>query len=299
MSKIIAFGEIIWDVYENESLIGGAGLNFAAHCTRCGLESYMLSAVGDDSLGAEAVKKAEAWGVRSRLISKNGKQTGRCLVTLDRDAKPCFNVLTDTAFDNIVLSAEDVAEIKNLHIDSIYFGTLIQRGRVSRATLRQLLKECYFRNIICDVNLRDNCYDADSAEFCLSNATILKVSIDEEPLLRKMDLYNVSGDSREDIARSICEKFGNIEYFILTLGGEGSLVYDVRSDKFYIEKANEVDVVSTVGAGDSFIAAWTAAYLSGESVKTACSRANILSGFVVSRADAIPDYSFNGGILNA
>ena len=54
--KILAFGEILWDIFPNKKCIGGAPLNFAAHAAKQGSEAYILSAVGQDTFGDEAIK---------------------------------------------------------------------------------------------------------------------------------------------------------------------------------------------------------------------------------------------------
>ena len=70
MPAILTFGEIIWDVYPDKKLIGGAGLNFAAHCAKSGTKSYMISAVGNDELGFDAITYAEDFGVTPELINR-------------------------------------------------------------------------------------------------------------------------------------------------------------------------------------------------------------------------------------
>ncbi len=57
--KILSFGEIIWDVYPDKAVLGGAPLNFAAHATVWGSETHLLSAVGGDSLGRRAIGEIE------------------------------------------------------------------------------------------------------------------------------------------------------------------------------------------------------------------------------------------------
>ncbi|MBO5060850.1 MAG: hypothetical protein J6C82_08050 [Clostridia bacterium] len=296
--KIISFGEIIWDVYESESLIGGAGLNFAAHCLRCGADSFLFSAVGRDELGIKAESIISDFNVDRRFIKSSDKTTGKCIVKLDEKGVPDFNVLDDTAFDNITVSDADICEVNKIGFDALYFGTLIQRSPVSRSTLKELCKRCSFKEIVCDVNLRKNCYDADSAKFCLENATILKISQEEEPLLRELKLYFANSDSPEKLAAAISGRYPQIKYIIFTLGENGSFVYCAKSKKDFQVAAKRVAVASTVGAGDSFIAAWITAYLSGVSIEESTKLASELSGFVVSRAEAIPDYTMTGGVLN-
>jgi len=297
MPGILTFGEILWDVYENESLIGGAGLNFASHCAKCGAKSYMISAIGDDELGRNAIEKVKEFGVEPRFIGTADTPTGQCTVTLNEAKIPTFRLHENSAYDNITLSETDLEEIREMKFDALCFGTLIQRGAVSRNTLKTLCAACAFPNIVCDVNLRKNCYDADSVKFCLENATVLKVSDEEEPELRKLAGYTPKGVSHKDIAEAVCNKFGQIRYILLTLGEKGSYVYSAgKGEGFYCE-AEKVTPVSTVGAGDSYTAAWINAYINGKSPEEATKNAALLSGYVVSRADAIPPYSFEGDKL--
>ena len=185
MKKILSFGEIIWDVYEKGAVIGGAALNFSAHAARCGQETYMFSAVGQDALGREAIDIIHTFGVRTDFIKHADKETGRCLVRLDKNGVPSYHVVQDVAYDHITVSNHDIIAIRELAPDALYFGTLIQRSATSRAALHKLCQACSFGEIICDINLRKDCYDSASVAFCLNNATILKVSEEEEPLLRE------------------------------------------------------------------------------------------------------------------
>ena len=103
MPKILSFGETIWDVYENERLIGGAPLNFAAHAKRCGANSFMISAVGNDELGKDAISIIKNLQINERFIKTTAFPTGKCEVSLNDSGIPSYNVLENTAFDNIVL----------------------------------------------------------------------------------------------------------------------------------------------------------------------------------------------------
>ncbi|MBE6680314.1 MAG: carbohydrate kinase [Ruminococcaceae bacterium] len=292
MPKILSFGEIIWDVYENEQHIGGAPLNFAAHAKRCGAKSFMISAVGNDELGKDAIEIVKKLQIDERFIKANTFATGKCEVLLDKCGIPTYNVLENTAFDNIVLSDEDIEEIKNQQFDALYFGTLIQRNSVSKNALEKLCKSCNFREIICDINLRKNCYDRTSTEFCLKNASILKISDEEEPLLRELGLYYLAEVSYESIAKAITAEFPNIKILIITLGEKGSFIYESQKQSGFLFSGEKAQVVSTVGAGDSYTAAWCVSYLIGESILTATEKATKLSAYVVSHKDAIPTSDF-------
>ncbi len=66
--KILAAGEIIWDIYPDKKAIGGAPLNFAAHAALCGAQSALLSAVGKDKLGEKACEALKEFGVDTRFV---------------------------------------------------------------------------------------------------------------------------------------------------------------------------------------------------------------------------------------
>lgn len=285
--KILSFGEIIWDVYPSEKCIGGAPLNFAAHARLCGAESFLISAVGADTLGKDALQTVRNLQIDARFVRENAFPTGKCEVTLNENGVPTYTVLENTAFDNILLSDADFAKIRSLAFDALYFGTLIQRSAVSKATLKALCASCTFGEIICDINLRKNCYDTDSATFCLANATILKISDEEEPMLRTLGLYTVTDDTHTGIAKAITAAFPNIKILMITLGEKGSFVFERASQSGFSLDGKKVEVVSTVGAGDSYTAAWCVSFLQGEDLLTATQKATARAAFVVAHKDAI------------
>jgi len=46
---IAGIGEILWDVFPERKVLGGAPANFAYHISQFGLNGYAVSAVGDDA----------------------------------------------------------------------------------------------------------------------------------------------------------------------------------------------------------------------------------------------------------
>ena len=278
--KIASFGEIIWDVYPDESCIGGAPLNFAAHAAQQGAESLLISAVGDDALGEAAREALLRFGVDDSLVATvSGKPTGQCLVALDEENKPHYDLLADTAYD--VISCETP-----LDCDAFVFGTLIQRSAHNRRTLQWLLENGQFREVFCDLNIRPPYYDRDSVERCLRYATMLKVSREELPAVTHL-LYG-EALSVETAVRWLCTDYPNIRLCLVTLDRDGALVYETATGKTFRQAAKPVDVVSTVGAGDSFGAAFLTAYLRTGNIETALQKAVEISAFVVAHKEAVP-----------
>ncbi len=286
--KILTVGEIIWDVYPDKQCIGGAPLNFAAHTSLLGAEASMLSAVGDDALGRSAKDYVRDFGVSAKYIQTNDLTTGICDVSVTERGIPSYSARSNTAYDNLILTDHDIAEINNEQFDLFYFGTLIQRSAVSAAAVKRVLAECSFGDILCDINLRPNCYSRDSVLTCLTSATILKLSDEEEPLLRALDIYEGTPEGNAQIAKTLAAQFPNFKLIIITMGAKGAYAYRTSDGTSVMQAPIEVEVASTVGAGDSFAAAFSVAFLKGKTLKEAMYDGAELSSFIVSRMEAVP-----------
>ena len=280
--KILSFGEIIWDVYPDRKALGGAPLNFALHSAACGAEVYMISAVGCDPLGDEAVAETEKRGVSTRFILRSDRETGRCNVTLDENKVPSYDLMRDTAYDFISLSDADLDAIKSESFDAVCFGTLIQRGATSRATLRRLMEKVGFGTVFCDVNLRKGNYDESSVRFCLESATALKVSLEEAPDLGELNIYPPPADgSPVALADTLFSTFTNLRSIVLTDGANGAYSME-RGGELIFCPARKVKVISTVGAGDSFGAAWLTSRSAGDTPDLSLRKAVDYSADVIS-----------------
>lgn len=283
--KALAFGEVLWDIFENDKHIGGAPLNFCAHFKKCGGESWILTAVGNDQLGKETVCEIEKLGVDTSLVSTVPYQTGKCLVTLNEQCIPFYDLLSDVAYDYIQRPS-----ITSGFFDILYFGTLALRSENNLKVLKEIVLNNTFKEVFVDLNIRSPFYSEQNVKFAFENATILKVSDEELPTV--MDVLKSPMFSLEDSAKMLYEAFPNLKMIIITQGGEGSLVFDCESNEFYKAKANDVKVVSTVGAGDSFSASFLAVFLKSGDIQKALEFATEISGYVVSCEEAIPHYEF-------
>lgn len=283
--KLLAFGEILWDVYPHEKFIGGASLNFAAHCAKHSAQAYMLSSVGTDSLGDASLAQLKSWGVHTNYVARlPHKETGKCLVTLDENSIPSYNLLTDVAWDCI--DCQCAAKDK---FDVLYFGTLALRSQSNADNLKAFIKTNRFREIFVDVNIRPPFYSAESIRFALENATIVKISDEELPTVLSALNMSYTQDHLEN-ARQLSQHFPNLRLLIITLGKEGSCAYDVARDTFFRQGPVQTDVQSTVGAGDSFGAAFLVKFFNGTPIDQCLAYAAKVAAFVVSRFDAVPDY---------
>ena len=159
---------------------------------------------------------------------------------------------------------------------AFYFGTLSQRGPLSAATLSELLRKFESSIVFFDVNLRQDFWDAEIVGKGLANADILKVN-DEE--------MNRLGFVPDDLLA----RFPRLKIIVETRGALGCRIVSRKGERFDSPAFTDEPVVDTVGAGDSFSAAFLASLLRGESLESAAEAGNRLAGRVAARAGAIPE----------
>ncbi len=281
--KALSFGEILWDVYPDKKYLGGAPLNFAAHLSRHGETVSMLSAVGQDELGLSALNQMRAWGVSCELVSLlSEKPTGQCIVTLDENSSPSYKLLSDVAYDYITCDKD------RGDFDVLYFGTLSLRSAYNCKTLEKLLDDCTFKEIFVDVNIRPPFYSEKTVKFALERATVLKISLEE--LDTVAELCEIERGDYKTSTKKLSERYKNLKCIVITLGKDGAWALDCMNGSEYSCGSIETKVLSTVGAGDSFSAAFLHQYFSGCDIGYSIEYASRVAGFVVSQFDAVPDY---------
>lgn len=272
--SVLAFGEILFDVFDDQYFIGGASFNFAAHFALLGGQSYMVSAVGADKLGEEALEYAEKYGIKNEYIAVlDNIGTGRCNVTL-KDGSPSYELVRGAAYDHIPKPA------LNREFDAVYFGTLAQREKESADTLDYILNNVKCREIFFDINIRQKFYTDELIDKSLKSATILKISREEAAVLGRFS-------TMEELCVHLYARYPNLKLIICTLDEEGAMVYKCNENIFHYSRRPHAQVVSTVGAGDSFSAAFMYNFLRGSSVEECVEAAVALSEKIVGQKGAV------------
>ena len=254
MNKIEAFGEILFDIYANSKSLGGAPLNFIYHINKLTGSGRIISRVGKDQLGREAIDFLNSEGVLTNNIQIDEvHQTGIAVISLNEKGEPTFNIEENRAYDFININ-DDTKSLISQNTQCLYFGTLAQRNDVSRNTLQSFFNKNikYFY----DINIRQKFYNSKVLANSLNTANVVKLNLDELKLLN--DLFVKEAFDFEAASKSLIEKF-NIELLAVTKGADGSVMF--RDGKVDEHKPEPWKVIDTVGAGDAFAAITCIGYL--------------------------------------
>ena len=284
MLDVVTFGEILWDVIDAEAHIGGAPFNLAAHAAQCGLNVATVSRIGDDALGHAALTEMARFGVsRCWTAVDHAQPTGTVTVTL-REGQPSYTIRENVAWDFIEVSTDASRQLCDAHPRVFCFGTLAQRGAVSRATLDTLLESFHDTVTFYDVNLRQHYWSAPLVDASLARATIVKVNADEARVLGGQLFAGAC--TPEAFGAAVLERHP-AHTVLVTLGADGCVVCE-RGRKATHCPSPRIDVADTVGAGDAFSAAFLAAWLQTATVHEAVAAGNARGAWVASQRGAVP-----------
>lgn len=280
---VVGMGEALWDVLPEGKKIGGAPANFAYHVSQFGLPSCVVSAIGDDALGKEIIENFTSKGL-DQLIAEVPYPTGTVQVEIDQTGIPLYDIKENVAWDNIPYTEHLDALAKRTK--AVCFGSLAQRNVVSRNTINHFLDTMPKDDdslIVFDVNLRQGFYNKEILCKSMQNCNILKIN--DEELITVSRMFGYPGIDLQDKCWILLGKY-NLKMLILTCGINGSYVFTPGNVSF--QPTPKVEVADTVGAGDSFTAAFIASILKGKSVTEAHTIAVKTSAYVCTQKGAMP-----------
>ncbi|QNM85358.1 carbohydrate kinase [Polaribacter pectinis] len=245
MSKVVCFGEVLWDVFPTHKKIGGAPLNVASRLSSFNQEVVMISAVGDDKPGEKLIEYLVENNVNTEHIqTKKEYQTGKVKVMLNEKGSASYDIKYPRAWDKIRFTEGARNAVKSA--DAFVFGSLVARDETSRDTLYQLIELAKYK--IFDLNLRPPYYTTDVLIHLMEKANFIKFNDDElfEVCKEMGSKYN----SLEQNLKFIAEKT-NTKHICVTKGSHGAVL--LHGGNLYYNSGFLIKVVDTVGAGDSFL----------------------------------------------
>ncbi len=298
---IVGLGEILFDCLPEGKKLGGAPANFAYHATQCGLNGIAVSAIGHDDDGERILSELSSHNLQVHL-ERVSQPTGTVQVTLSGNGIPQYDIRLGVAYDNIpwTPAIENIAR----NTRAVCFGSLAQRTATSRATVQKFLDTMPALGTlkVFDINLRQNWYSQEVVEESLRRCNVLKIN--DEEIVKVAAMYgmkpvrdvNAAATEAErllqpvdfeDQCRELLHRY-ELQMIILTCGAYGS--YVVTPEEMSFLATPKVDVVDTVGAGDSFTGSFCAAILAGKSVAEAHRIGVDVAAFVCTQSGAMPEY---------
>lgn len=243
---ITAFGEILYDVYPERELLGGAPFNFLYHIRALTGSGTIISRIGNDDRGSAIREFLNRHAIGQEFLQIDlHHPTGTAVVALSDAGIPSFTITEESAYDFIEQTPDADAALTNCEM--LYFGTLAQRSEVSRSTLYALSQNaarCFF-----DVNLRQEYYSTEVLQRSLVLADIVKLNAEELHTIHS--LFFSAPYSLDRSASELLSHF-SLTHLAVTLGEDGSWIYTPESHDFH--RTTVPHVRDTVGAGDAFAA---------------------------------------------
>ena len=283
MSRVVSFGEILWDKLPSGKVPGGAPLNFAYRLNSFQNSLSIISKVGDDLLGKGLTEFLNKNGLDTEhiQISKIYK-TGEVNVSIDKNGIADYEILNPVAWDDISLNLKNIELTKNSSV--FVFGSLICRNITSRRTLKELLKIAPFK--LFDINLRSPYYNMNLIEELMLSSDFIKFNYEE--IEEIFTIYINKKATLENMIETISEKT-KTKNICVTMGEKGACYY--TNNSFYYQDGFKINVLDTVGAGDSFLATLVEGILNKTKPQEILKKACAVAALVASKEGATPTVS--------
>lgn len=281
---IVCFGEALWDLLPRGLFLGGAPLNVAYHLSRNGAVSIPFSAVGQDFLGNEIIRRVANWKISTLHLQRHrSRPTGTVRASLDANGAASYTITRSVAWDFI---SRPVSRSLRPAPGAIVYGSLALRAANNRRTLQHMFALWPHALRVLDVNLRPPFDRGAGLRFALESAQLLKLNHEE---LARITGKGIAGRSEiESAARHLVRRRGLIGLCV-TAGPRGAgLLWEGR---WHWESGRTITVKDTIGAGDAFLGALLAGLIVHQSSPArALARACRLGEFVAARDGATPPY---------
>ena len=253
----IVCGEALFDVFATgdtptgigfDGRIGGSPFNVALGLARLGQPVGFCGGVGTGFAGERLMRALADEGIAATAVARIDAPTTLSLIGLDARGVPSYAFYGHGAADRL-LRPEHLAAVPAT-AKAFHFGSYAMVVQPVAGTQRRLVEREHQRSVISyDPNIRTN-VEPDlevwraTLQWMLPRTHLLKVSDEDLALL-------YPGRSLDDFAQGALA--AGTPVVVITRGGEGAIGF-TRSSSVRMPPAR-VEVIDTVGAGDTFQAA--------------------------------------------
>jgi fructokinase len=252
---ILVAGEALMDLFIGtattigfpaEAVAGGSPFNVAIGLGRLGRPAAFLSTLSEDTFGSFLAEKLAESGVSSDYIQRLPNVTTLSVVATSPDGQPQYSFYAPNSADRALtpeaLPSELPADVNAIAAGSYALGV----EPIATAIETLLRREAGSRAISLDPNVRPRVVGDLSAyrarfERLLAYADIVKASDEDVELL--YDTHDLASTARAWLQHGP-------KLVIVTRGEKGPLA--AFGDTILERPAPKIDVVDTVGAGDTF-----------------------------------------------
>lgn len=277
---LVCFGEVLWDLLPSGKLPGGAPMNVAYHAHNFGLQSRMISRVGDDALGEELLDFLRSKDISTELIQRDpSHRTGVVDVFLDEKGSAKYDIVKPVAWDFIGVQRE--AEDWARRADAFVFGSLACRNEATRNTVLRLL-DLVTGHVVFDVNLRAPFYSRELLEELLPKAGIVKMNDEELDIITGW----YTSESTEEAKMAFLKGRFGLKTLVVTRGKDGAAC--LTGAGLFTQSGFPVQVQDTIGSGDSFLAAFLKKRLEGADIQDCLAFACMTGALVATKKGGTP-----------
>lgn len=279
--KIVAFGEVVWDLLPNGKVLGGTPSNMVFRCNSFGESGFLLSRVGDDELGREALSRLKELEISVYDVQIDSEfPTGTVNIEFDEKNEPIYKVTSDVAFDHIEFSTEALRLARKANC--LFYGLLPQRFGISKNTIRELIKESPGSLKFFDLKLFQHFFNIEVIDNLLRSSNIVRIKEKEiDFLTEKLGLQpgNISS-----FGKQLVQNY-KIDLVIITRGQNGVFAWHKKEGEFQ-DSGYQLEMKDNIGSGMAFAAGFLHYYLNGKPIQEALNFGNAAGALNATRMGA-------------
>ncbi|RRD07326.1 carbohydrate kinase [Arachnia propionica] len=238
------------------ALCGGSPMNTAIGLARLGEDSHFLGRLGNDAFGTQLSSYIEANGVATDLAVHSSDPTSVAVVSLDERGRASYTFhFHDTS--NFGWRSHEFPRLTDS--DWLHFGSVGAVVGPGASALLEFIRTTP-ASLSFDINIRPSVIP-DRAEYFGRVEPLMQAVGAAAGIVKASDedvSWLVDDEDPVPYAHAWCAEYG-LSMFIVTLGPDGAIA--VKPDgREYRVPGHVIDLVDTVGAGDTFMAGFLARF---------------------------------------